>query len=390
MTDTNTQAQIDQKMMRRALELAQKGRYTTAPNPAVGCVLAKGDQIVGEGWHHKAGEPHAERLALAEAGEAAKGATAYVTLEPCSHYGRTPPCADGLIEAGVARVVVAMQDPNPLVGGQGLAKLQRAGIETKLGLYEQEAKALNPGFIMSMTEKRPFVRLKMAASADGRTALKNGESRWITGAMAREEVHKLRALHGAIITGIGTVLADDPSLNVRLPEAVLKELHIHGEVSHPLRVVLDAHLSMPLDAKMLSLPGRTLIMTTKEAVDDALDLCDALIEKGAEVIAVSAEEDRIHLPTVLEYLLTQEQVQEVMVEAGAIVAGAFVREGLVDEYHLFTAPSFLGDAARPMLHLPEFEKMADKVTLAYQSVKMVGEDLYSVLVPQPVSKGETA
>jgi len=371
----------EQNWMWRALQLAQKGRYTTAPNPAVGCVLVKEGKVVGEGWHQKAGEPHAERIALAQAGDQAKGATAYVTLEPCSHYGRTPPCSEGLIEAGVSRVIAAMEDPNPLVAGQGLQKLQQAGIETQVGCLQQQAEALNPGFICAMKDKRPFVRLKMATSTDGRTALKNGNSHWITGGLARQEVHKLRALHGAIITGIGTVLADDPSLNVRLPDSVLKELHIHGEVPHPLRVVLDANLSMPLDAKMLTLPGRTLIMTTKEAAERSPEICDSLIEKGAEIIAVSADEDRIHLPTVLEYLLTQEQVQEVMVEAGAIVAGAFVHEGLVDEFHFFTAPSLLGDDARPMLHLPQIESMRDKVVLQYQSVKMVGDDLYTILTP---------
>ena len=373
-------SQQDEQWMQRALALAQKGRYTTAPNPAVGCVLVKDHQVVGEGWHQKAGEPHAERIALAQAGSQAEGATAYVTLEPCSHYGRTPPCADALIEAGVRRVVTAMEDPNPKVSGKGIQKLQQAGIETEVGCMQSQAEALNPGFICAMKHKRPFVRLKMAATVDGRTALKNGESQWITGALARQEVHKLRALHGAIITGIGSVLADDPSLTVRLPETVLKNLSLE-EAPHPLRVVLDPHLSMPLEAKMLTLPGRTLIMTTQEAVALSPEVADSLIEKGAEIIAVSAEEDRIHLPTVLEYLLTQEQVLEVMVETGAILAGAFVQQGLVDEYHLFTAPSLLGDEARPMFHLPKIDSMDDKIKLAYQSVQKVGDDLYTVLTP---------
>jgi len=376
----------DQYWMQMALDLAQKGRYTTAPNPAVGCVLVKDNQLVGAGWHQKAGQPHAERLALAQAGAQAQGATAYVTLEPCSHYGRTPPCSEGLIEAGVKRVVTAMKDPNPLVSGRGIQQLQQAGIEVEVGCLQAQAEAINPGFIMAMKQKRPFVRLKIATSLDGRTALQNGQSKWITGNLARQEVHKLRALHGAIITGIGTVLADDPSLNVRLPATILEELYLQDEVPHPLRVVLDANLRFPLSAKMLSLPGRTLIMTTQEAVEKAPEISDALIEQGAELIAVSSQGERLHLPAVLGYLLNEEQVQEVMVEAGSVVAGAFVRAGLVDEFHVFMAPALLGDAARPMLHLPLIESMADKIQLEYQSIKRVGEDLYAVLVPAAKSQ----
>jgi diaminohydroxyphosphoribosylaminopyrimidine deaminase/5-amino-6-(5-phosphoribosylamino)uracil reductase len=386
-------SQDDIAFMQQALDLAKNGRYTTAPNPAVGCVLVKDGEIIGEGWHRKAGMPHAEREALADAkakGHDVRGATAYVTLEPCSHTGRTPPCADGLIEAGISRCVVAMQDPNPQVAGEGIRKLQQAGIQTEVGVLSQQARALNPGFLSHMEQKRPFVRLKMATSLDGRTALANGESKWITGPLSREQVHKLRAQHGAVITGIGTVLADDPSLTVRLPEAVLKELNITAEVPHPLRVVLDANLSMPLDAKMLSLPGRTLIMTTKEAVEREQSICDALIEAGAEVIAVSADEDKIHLPTVLNYLLTEEQVNEVMVEAGAVVAGSFIQQGLVDELHHFVAPIILGDGARGMFHLPQLERMEDKIRFQFQASAQLGADMYHILVPERPESNEEA
>lgn len=250
----------DHRCMARALRLAERGLYTTDPNPRVGCVLVRDGHVVGEGWHRRAGEPHAERNALAAAGDAARGATAYVTLEPCSHHGRTPPCTQGLIEAGVARVVAAMSDPNPLVAGDGLAMLHEAGIETQVGLLEADAEVLNPGYLQRMRHGRPYVRCKLAMSLDGRTAMASGESQWITSEAARRDVQLLRARSSAILTGIGTVLADDPSMTVRLPADELFGVDSDDYLRQPLRVVLDTRLRTPPRARMLNLPGRTLLV----------------------------------------------------------------------------------------------------------------------------------
>ncbi|MDG6773213.1 bifunctional diaminohydroxyphosphoribosylaminopyrimidine deaminase/5-amino-6-(5-phosphoribosylamino)uracil reductase RibD [Thiomicrorhabdus sp. ZW0627] len=372
----------DERFMQLAIDLAGKGIYSTKPNPAVGCILVKNGSIVGQGWHRKAGLPHAERVALAEAGDEAQGSTAYVTLEPCSHHGRTPPCADGLIEAGVARVVVAMRDPNPLVAGSGIERMQQAGIAVEVGLLSEQARELNPGFIQMMEKQRPFVRLKMASSLDGRTAMANGESQWITGPEARIEVHKLRARSGAIVTGIGTVLADDPSMNVRLPEAVLAEMNLDERSCQPLRVVLDPNLSMPLDAKMLSCPGRTVLMTSKETIERDLGQVEALIEAGYELVAVSSEEDRLDIGSVLDYLAQEEEIREVMVESGAIVAGAFIQSGTVDELHSFIAPVLMGHQAKPMFVLPGMESMEDKLSYRIESINRLGEDVHMILIPK--------
>ncbi len=376
--------ELDLKYMHRAIELASKGVYSTKPNPAVGCVLVKDCRVVGEGWHHQAGLPHAERVALAQAGDLAFGATAYVTLEPCSHTGRTPPCADGLIEAGIVKVIVAMLDPNPLVAGQGIQKLIEANIETQIGLLENQAKALNPGFIRKMQNNLPFVRLKMASSLDGRTAMADGESQWITGEDARIEVHKMRALSGALVTGIGTVLADDPSLTVRLPTEVLAEMNLTAENCHPLRVVLDPHLSMPLDAKMLALPGRTIIMTSRDAVEANPELVEMFHAKKVDLVAVASEDDRLDIRSILTYLAQEEQVNDVMVESGAIVAGAFMESGLVNELYCFIAPSLLGNQAKPMFVLPSVEHMADKIQLQIHSVETFGDDICIVSKPSVV------
>ncbi len=369
----------DIEYMQRAIELASKGLYSTKPNPAVGCVLVKDGLVVGEGWHQQAGLRHAERVALAQAGELAFGATAYVTLEPCSHTGRTPPCADGLVEAGVTKVFVAMLDPNPLVAGKGIHKLTQANIETQIGLLEDQAKALNPGFIRKMQNKLPFVRLKMASSLDGRTAMANGESQWITGEEARIEVHKMRARSGALVTGIGTVLADDPSLTVRLPAEALAEMNLTSENCQPLRVVLDPHLSMPLDAKMLDLSGRTIIMTSREAANP--ELVELFQSKNVELVAVASADDRLDIRSILNYLAEEEQINDVMVESGAIVAGAFMESGLVNELHCFIAPSLLGHQAKPMFVLPSVEHMADKVQLQIHSVETFGDDICIVSKP---------
>lgn len=375
----------DHYWMDQALALARKGKYSTRPNPAVGCVIVRDGVLVGQGWHPKAGQPHAEVFALREAGERAQGSTAYVTLEPCSHYGKTPPCADALVAAGVARVVIAMQDPNPQVCGQGSARLLSAGVEVCENVRANEAAALNQGFIKFMQSQKPFVRLKLASSVDGRTAMASGESIWITGDTARQEVHKLRARHGAIVTGIGTVLADDPSMNVRLPDAVKSDLGLTEALCHPIRVVLDPNLSMPLDAKMLGLAGRTLLMTSAQTVQTNRSLVDSLLAAGFEVVAVKAQDDLLDLESVLDYLAKEEQVFDVMVESGASVAGAFVEAGLVDELHWFVAPHLMGHRGKPLLVLPQINAMQDRVQLKSESVQQVGEDWHFVFSFEPLA-----
>jgi diaminohydroxyphosphoribosylaminopyrimidine deaminase/5-amino-6-(5-phosphoribosylamino)uracil reductase len=368
--------------MLEAIELAKLGRYSTRPNPLVGCVIVKDGHKIAEGWHRKAGEPHAEVLALAQAGERARGATVYVTLEPCSHFGKTPPCANALIAAGVGRVVAAMQDPNPLVSGRGLALLREAGISVEVGVAQDEAQSLNQGFIRRMQQQRPFVRLKLASSVDGRTAMASGESVWITGEAARAQVHLMRAQHGAIVTGIGTVLADNPSLNARLPEALMTQHGLTAALCHPIRVVLDPFLSMPLSAKMLALPGRTIVMTSLQSVEHSRDNAEALMAAGAEIVAVQSQDDKLDLTSVLDYLAQEEQVNEVMVEAGAIVAGSFIEAGLVDELHWFLAPHLMGHQGKPLLHLPGLQTMEDRIALTTLSLMPLGEDVHFVFKPE--------
>ncbi|MDD5330443.1 MAG: bifunctional diaminohydroxyphosphoribosylaminopyrimidine deaminase/5-amino-6-(5-phosphoribosylamino)uracil reductase RibD [Sulfuricella sp.] len=345
--------------MAQALRLAEKGLYTTSPNPRVGCVIVRDGQVVGAGWHERAGEPHAEIHALKQAGELARGATAYVTLEPCSHHGRTPPCAEALIAAQVARVVVAMVDPNPLVAGEGLAQLQQAGILTDLGLLEREARELNIGFVYRMTCGRPWLRLKVAASLDGKTALNNGVSQWITGADARRDAHRLRARSCAVLTGIGTVLADDPMLNVRDVETPRQ----------PLRVVVDSRLRMPPTAKMLT-AGETLVVT---ASDDQSRI-ENLRQAGAQVLALPAAGGQVDLARMLDEL-GKRGINEITVEAGRGLSGALVRQGLVDEFVFYLAPLLLGDAARGMFDLPELSAMEGRRELRIADVTMVGRDL---------------
>ncbi len=354
----------DHRFMARALQLAERGLYSTDPNPRVGCVLVHGGEVVGEGWHERAGEPHAEVHALAEAGERARGATAYVTLEPCCHHGRTPPCSEALIAAGVSRVVAAMEDPNPRVAGQGLAQLAAAGIATESGLMADAAAALNPGFVMRMRHGRPWVRCKLAMSLDGRTAMASGESKWITGAQARQDVHRLRARSSAIVTGIGTVLADDPSLTAR-PEGAAPA----GGWRQPLRVVLDPHLSMPADARMLTLPGRSVVATRSE--DGGVR--EALERAGAEVWAVPGSGDAVDLQAVLERL-GEEQINEVLVETGATLSGAMLQAGLVDELIIYVAPHLMGDGARGLFHLPGLERMEQRIGLDIRDIRAVGAD----------------
>lgn len=359
------------RLMARAVQLAERGRYTTDPNPRVGCVLAHGDRIIGEGWHRRAGEPHAERLAIDAAGPAARGATAYVTLEPCCHHGRTPPCTDALLAAGVSRVVVGMEDPNPLVHGRGLERMRAAGVEVVTGVLEGPCRALNPGFDKRMRLGLPFVRVKSAASLDGRTAMASGESRWITSEAARTDVQWLRAGASAIVTGVGTVLADDPSLNVRLSPTLIPALAPDEPVRQPLRVIVDSQLRTPLDANLLQLPGATLIATLET---DPRRIA-AATSAGAEVWVGPADAaGRVDLEALLRYLAERE-INEVLIEAGPTLAGAAVQQGLVDELVLYLAPHLMGSAARGLFRLAGVDRMADRLALELIDVRAVGPDL---------------
>ncbi len=349
--------------MVRAIELARSGWYTTAPNPRVGCVLVKADRIIGEGWHERAGEDHAEVRALADTaarGNNARRATAYVTLEPCSHTGRTPPCVDALIAAGVARVVLGAGDPNPAVDGRGIARLRAAGIEVLTGVEPQACRALNPRFNKRMQTGRPRLRVKLAMSLDGRTAAANGESQWITRAEARDDVHRLRAESGALMVGSGTALADNPSLTVRLP----------GEWRQPLRVVLDTRLRLPPDARMLGLPGETLVYTARGPEEPAWQ---ALADAGASLHQVEAGEGGLELAQMLADL-GQREINDVLIEAGPTLAGALVARGLVDECMIYMAPMLLGDGGRGLLTLPGVLALADRIDLHIEDIAPVGAD----------------
>jgi diaminohydroxyphosphoribosylaminopyrimidine deaminase/5-amino-6-(5-phosphoribosylamino)uracil reductase len=349
----------DHRFMARALQLARRGLFTTTPNPRVGCVIASSGRSLGEGWHERAGSPHAEIHALRAAGAAARGATAYVTLEPCVHQGRTGPCTQALIAAAVSRVVVAHRDPNPLVAGKGLAELAAVGIEVESGLLAEEAEELNVGFCARMTRGRPWVRMKIAASLDGRTALNNGRSRWITGAAARRDGHAWRARACAVLTGIGTVKDDDPQLTVR--EVVTPR--------QPLRVVIDSRLETPLAAQVLA-GGGTLIAAAGE---DAARV-RPLRECGCDIVVCANAAGKVDLGALMREL-ARRGVNEVHVEAGCKLNGSLLREGLVDELVLYLAPQLLGDAARGMFHLPQLEDLAGRRRLELRDLRMVGPDI---------------
>ena len=350
----------DTQFMSRALYLAKKGIYTTAPNPNVGCVLVKEGEIVGEGWHQKAGEAHAEINALNQAGKKAEGATAYVTLEPCCHYGKTPPCTEALLKAKVTRVVAAMVDPHSKVAGQGLKQLESAGIFVEHGLLEEQAKALNLGFINRMQKRLPYVRCKLAMSLDGRTAMASGESKWITSAAAREDVQRLRAKSGAIVTGVGTVLADDPSMTVRLD----------GVDTQPLRVVVDTNLSMPSDAKMLKEKGKTVLMTC--SADE--HVTQALTDAGANIHMMPYCKKSVDLKSVLQQL-SDMHINDVLLETGATLSGAMLQAGLIDELIIYMAPVLMGNDARGLFALPGLDSMQDKIELDIIDQRMVGQDI---------------
>lgn len=357
----------DENYMARAIELARKGLATTDPNPRVGCVIAAGERVVGEGWHQRAGGPHAEVFALEAAGPDARGATVYVTLEPCSHHGRTPPCADALVAAGVGRVVYAMHDPNPKVDGSGIARLVAAGIAVEGGLLEREAHELNPGFVSRMTRGRPWVSVKLAASLDGATALPGGESQWITGEAAREDVQRLRARSSAVMTGSGTVIADDPRLDVRIP----------GTVRQPLRVVLDSKLRTPPGARILAPPGEALILCSAEDPARAAPLRAA----GAGILAVGSSAGGVDLNAALAALAAR-QINELLVECGAGLAGALLSAGLVDEMLLYLAPTLLGRGSRPLADLEAPKSLAGRLQFSIVERQDVGGDLLLRLRPR--------
>jgi len=345
--------------MARALELAERGLYTTTPNPRVGCVIVQGGVVAGEGWHERAGAAHAEVNALAQAGQRARGSTAYVSLEPCVHHGRTGPCTQALIQAGVARVVAALPDPNPKVSGRGLDELRRAGIEAAAGLLENEGRELNIGFVSRMTRGRPWVRLKVAASLDGKTALTNGKSQWITGEAARRDGHHWRARACAVLTGGGTVREDDPQLTVRdVPTT-----------RQPLRVVVDSKLETPPTARILE-GGGVLVVAARE--DKAR--VAALKEKGAEVLLLPDSAGKVELESLFRELARRE-INEVHVEAGFRLNGSLVREKCVDELLVYLAPNLVGDKALGMFELPELTELPGRRVLAIHDLRMIGPDV---------------
>jgi len=361
----------DHNYMARAIELAKKGRYTTTPNPNVGCVLVKNNEIVGEGFHVKAGQGHAEVNAILMAGEKAKGATAYVTLEPCSHFGRTPPCAEGLKEAGVIKVISAMVDPNPQVSGKGLAILDRAGIETAHGLMEQEAIALNPGFLTRMKTTKPFVTCKLASSLDGKTALKNGQSKWITSPQARKDVQNLRAQSCAILTGADTVIVDNAKMNVRYEELMNTEfaqLNINEtELRQPIRIVIDSQNRLTPNLAFFEIASPIIILTTK--LDNSIQWPHFVSH-----MLVPECNGKIDLSLALT-MLASHNINNLFLEAGHTLAGKFTELDLVDQYIFYIAPKLMGDAGKGLVNLPEFKNMSQVTKLKFSDVTMIGDDI---------------
>ncbi|MDH3351426.1 MAG: bifunctional diaminohydroxyphosphoribosylaminopyrimidine deaminase/5-amino-6-(5-phosphoribosylamino)uracil reductase RibD [Gammaproteobacteria bacterium] len=346
--------------MAHALRLAERGLYSAHPNPMVGCVIVRDDEVVGEGWHKVAGEAHAEINALNAAGDKAGGATVYVTLEPCSHHGRTPPCCDALIRAGVGEVVIGLRDPNPEINGAGIEALAAAGIATRVGLMQHEVEKLVCGFLNRVTRQMPFVRLKMASSLDGCIAMSSGESQWITGAEARADVQRLRARSGAILTGIGTVLADDPSLTVR-------DASLRTAGRQPLRVVLDNDLRMPLSAEMLALPGKTLIYCTQDGRKSGL------LDAGADVITIGRDNGQLDTTAVLRDLAGR-GVNEVLVEAGPTLAGSLIAGDKIDELVIYQSPHIMGSETMGMFRTPTWTRLANRKSLDIIDMRRVGSD----------------
>lgn len=360
------QSALDHKHMSRAIQLARRGLYTTQPNPRVGCVIARDEQVIAEGYHLQAGGPHAEIVALQQAGAQAAGATAYVSLEPCSHHGKTPPCADALIDAGLARVVCAMQDPNPLVAGQGLEKLRQAGIEVECGVLQADAEVINPGFIKRMRSGLPYVRAKLAMSLDGRTAMASGESQWITGEAARSDVQRLRARSSVVLTGSGTVIADNPQMNVRLDA---QQLGLDCAPHQPLRAVIDSELKSPATSQIFTQAdgmASTVVFTHQHYTAD----CGFAEE---QLVTLPRGADKLHLREVLRYL-AELQANEVHVEAGSELCGALLEQKLLDEIVIYMAPHIMGNAARGLFHLPGLASMAERISLDITQVRAVGTD----------------
>ncbi len=371
-------ALTDEYYMAKAIELAKKGWYSTQPNPRVGCILVRDDHIIAQGWHQYAGQGHAEVNALAQLANnsndiqgIAKGATAYVTLEPCSHFGKTPPCSEALITAGVQRVVVAMADPNPLVAGRGLKHLEEQGIAVRCGVLENESRALNLGFIQRMLVQRPNIRCKMAMSLDGRTAMANGESQWITGADAREDVQRLRAESSAILTGIGTVLVDNPAMNVRS-----QNYDTMGR--QPDRVVLDSHLQIANGAKMFALSGNTIVLTHEQTSQQ--EKITALSNQGVVVDFLPLAGESLSLVALMPWLAKQ-QYNDVLLEAGATLTGAMLQAGLVDELIIYMAPQLMGSEARGLFNLSGLESMQDNIHLSIEDIRAVGKDYRIIAKP---------
>ena len=355
----------DHRHMALAIQLARRGWYGTSPNPRVGCVLVKDDHVIADGWHSVAGGPHAEAVVLEKAGQAARGATAYVSLEPCSHHGKTPPCADALINAGIKRLVYGMRDPNPDVAGRGLEKLRQAGITVDGPLLEQNAQSLNPGFIRRMQTGKPWVIGKTAASLDGRTAMANGESQWITGAEARADVQKLRAASCAIITGIGTVLADNPQLTVRNPQLAEPGMALR----QPLRVIVDSRLRIPTAANVLQSPGKALVVYARAEAEKL----EQLARQGTECVQLANSAGQVDLPALLAELGKRE-CNEVMVEAGSTLLGAMLQLQLINQLQLYTATTLLGSNARPLAQLP-LDSMAQQQRWQLQDIRRIGNDV---------------
>lgn len=357
----------DVECMAHALRLARRGRFTTRPNPNVGCVItsARGE-VVAVAYHQKAGNAHAEIIALELAGEQARDGTVYVTLEPCCHRGKTGPCTSALIKAGVARVVVAMEDPNPLVAGKGIQQLKAQGINVEIGVLAEQALALNVGFVKRMQTGLPWVTVKSAISMDGKTALHNGVSKWITTAAARTDVQMLRAQSDVVLTGIGTVLADDPSLTVRLTQ---QELGLDAEVLQPIRVVIDSTLQMPASAKMLALPGQTIVFTKTAAQINGLDQ-----RSNCEIVPLEGVDEQIALLDVLKELASRE-VNSVLVEAGSTLVGNLIAQDLVDELVVYMAPKMFGSVAKGMADIGVISEMDEHISLEYKDVRHIGDDL---------------
>ncbi len=388
----------DQRFMARAIQLAKKGQYTTHPNPRVGCVIVKNGEIIGEGYHQYAGQGHAEVNAIGAVKASTKvsaktslqDSTAYVTLEPCSHTGKTPPCANALIKEKVGRVVIAMQDPNPEVAGRGIQRLKDANIDVSVGILEEQARALNPGFIKRMETGLPWLRVKLAMSLDGRTAMASGESQWITGSAARNDVQYLRAKADAILTGSGTVRDDDPSLNVRLTAA---ELGIQKPIRQPLRVVLDSQLSIEPKAKILGIEGKTHIYASTELASEIAEKNNNKTQKidriqsantSVSFINKHPDSDGLDLNAVLRDL-AKRQINEIHVEAGATLCGALLQQNLVDEIVLYIAPTLMGDNARGLLKLPGLDKMTDKIDLKINDIRAVGDDWRLTITPLTIN-----